>query len=64
MMIFVSASDDMNLVVGQPCPKTPPLTVTPAKFRGPSVVIFAKPPVEPDGKASARAPFGEPGEYV
>ena len=72
--LTVLASDDAKLVPGMDKPKTPPVTVTWSKYRGPGTVKFAnaRPPVEKTeesaegfkGKASTTATFSEPGEYT
>ena len=74
--LTVFASDDARLIPGMQKPRTPPVTVTWSKFRGPGAVTFAnpRPPVEktedsPEaigftGKASTTATFSEPGEYI
>src|SRR5260370_26230588 len=80
LALSVSVSDDavMPLIgsTGMDQPKTPPVTVTWSKFRGPGVVTFtdAKPAVElakagaggsgVSGTATTSATFSEPGEYV
>ncbi len=84
LMLNVSVSDDAKMplfgFVGSPGaqqPKTPPVTVTWSKFRGPGTVTFAnpKPTVElanggqltsagVSGVAKTTATFAEPGEYV
>ena len=78
LTLSVSVSDDsvMPLIgtTGMDRPKTPPVTVTWSKFRGPGAVTFAdaKPEVQltnGDGKgvsgtATTTATFGEPGDYV
>jgi hypothetical protein len=80
LMLTVSVSDDATVpqigTTGMDQPKTPPVTVTWSKFRGPGVVTFAnaKPAVElakghpgnggVSGTATASATFSEPGEYV
>jgi hypothetical protein len=81
LVLTVSVSDDsvMPLIgtTGMDRPKTPPVTVTWSKFRGPGVVTFtnAKPPVElanrqgelgheVSGTASTTATFSEPGDYL
>ena len=71
--LSVFASDDAKLVPGMTAPKTPPVTLTWSKFRGPGTVTFAnaRPPVEKtegsaafNGKAATTATFSEPGEYT
>ncbi|HLK51076.1 MAG TPA: hypothetical protein VKT49_23200 [Bryobacteraceae bacterium] len=74
--LTVFASDDAKLVPGMQKPKTPPVTLTWSKYRGPGSVTFAnpRPPVEKTedsaegaaftGKASTTATFSEPGEYM
>lgn len=70
-------ADDANLVPGATRPKTPAVTLTWSKFRGPGAVIFSdeKPAIENaevqgvekavfSGKAATTATFSEPGEYV
>lgn len=84
LTLSVSVSDDATMplfgFVGTPGvqqPKTPPVTVTWSKFRGPGQVTFsnAKPAVELahggqstpagiSGAAKTTATFSEPGEYV
>jgi len=83
LTLSVSVSDDAKIplfgFVGTPGtqqPKTPPVTVTWGKFRGPGAVTFAnaKPAVELEnakattggvsGKAATMATFSEPGEYI
>ena len=72
----VLASDDEKLVPGMQKPKTPPVTLTWSKYRGPGAVTFAnaRPPVEKTedsaegaaftGKAGTTATFSVPGEYM
>jgi hypothetical protein len=70
-------ADDASVIPGATRPKTPAVTITWSKFRGPGSVTFAsdKPAVETtdfqappntafQGKADATATFTEPGEYV
>src|SRR4029077_6108513 len=70
-------ADDANLIPGAERPKTPPITVTWNKFRGPGAVIFSaeKPSIDDadfsdpakatvPGKATPPATFSEPGEYI
>jgi hypothetical protein len=77
MPLAVWVADDASIVPGASTPKTPAVTISLSKFRGPGDVTFAdpKPPVEVvdfeappgsvfKGKASTTATFGEPGEYV
>lgn len=80
LTLTVSVSDDAKMpligTTGMDRPKTPPVTVTWSKFRGPGAVTFvdAKPAVElakgeagaggVSGTASTSATFSEPGEYV
>jgi hypothetical protein len=80
LTLTVSVSDDAKMPLigtqGMQPPKTPPVTVTWSKFRGPGVVTFAnaKPAVElsnrqgtaagVSGTAATTATFSEPGEYV
>jgi hypothetical protein len=80
LTLSLSVSDDavMPLIgsTGMDQPKTPPVTVTWSKFRGPGMVTFTdgKPAVElakagaggggVSGTASTSATFSEPGEYV
>lgn len=74
LTLTVFASDDAKLVPGMDKPKTPPVTVTWSKFRGPGSVTFSKarPPVEKteeesagfSGKATTTATFSEPGDYI
>jgi hypothetical protein len=73
----VWVADDANVPPGALRPKSPPVTVTWSKFRGPGEVTFSavKPAVEKaeaqwpaalefSGKASTAASFSEPGNYV
>lgn len=73
----VWVADDANVAPGATPPKTPPVTVSWSKFRGPGSVIFSsdRPAVEkidfnaPEGtvftgKASTTASFDQGGEYV
>jgi hypothetical protein len=77
--LAVSVSDDATMpligTTGMDRPKTPPVTVTWSKFRGPGEVTFSnpKPAVElgkaegaggVSGTASTSATFSEPGDYV
>jgi len=77
--LMVSVSDDATMpligTTGMDQPKTPPVTVTWSKFRGPGVVTFAdaKPAVQlskgdakggVSGTATTTATFSEPGDYV
>jgi len=73
--LTVMASDDAKLVPGMRKPRTPPVTLTWSKYRGPGIVKFAnpRPPVEAaaagegapfSGKATTTATFSEPGEYT
>jgi hypothetical protein len=80
LTLTVSVSDDATMpligTTGMDRPKTPPVTVTWSKFRGPGMVTFAnaKPAVElangetgsggVSGTATTSATFSEPGEYV
>jgi hypothetical protein len=80
LTLTVSVSDDaiMPLIgtTGMDQPKTPPISLTWSKFRGPGAVTFADPKpavqfagaVQPgqkiSGTASTRATFSEPGDYV
>jgi hypothetical protein len=80
LTLTVSVSDDATMPLigsrGMDQPKTPPVTLTWSKFRGPGVVTFAnaKPAVDlgnwrpgsggVSGTASTSATFSEPGEYV
>jgi hypothetical protein len=70
-------ADDASVVPGATRPKTPAVSITWSKFRGPGSVTFAsdKPAVENadfpappatafQGKAATTATFSEPGEYV
>lgn len=70
-------ADDANSIPGATKPKTPAVTLTWSKYRGPGMVTFAndKPAVEDatfkappktafTGKAATTASFSEPGEYV
>jgi hypothetical protein len=80
LALTVSVADDAKQpligTLGMQQPKTPPVTVTWSKFRGPGVVTFAdaKPVVAlstgqgtsagVSGTATTTATFSEPGEYV
>jgi hypothetical protein len=80
LTLTVSVSDDATMpligTTGMDRPKTPPVTVTWSKFRGPGEVTFtdAKPAVEfgkaqggaggVSGTATTSAIFSEPGDYV
>jgi hypothetical protein len=78
LAVFVSDDATMPLIgtTGMDRPKTPPVTVTWSKFRGPGDVTFtdAKPGVElgkaegsaggVSGTATTSATFSEPGDYV
>jgi len=80
LTLAVSVSDDATMpligTTGMDRPKTPPVTVTWSKFRGPGEVTFtdAKPGVElgkaegsaggVSGTAATSATFSEPGDYV
>ena len=81
LTLTVSVADDARMpligATGMQQPKTPPVTVTWSKFRGPGTVTFAnaKPGVElldgnanagggVSGTATTTARFSEPGEYV
>jgi len=70
-------ADDASVVLGATAPKTPAVSISWSKFRGPGSVTFAsdKPTVETadfkappntkfQGKAATTATFSEPGEYV
>ena len=75
LTLSVLASDDAKLVPGMRQPRTPPVTLTWSKYRGPGTVTFApaRPPVEKtedptaaaafNGISSTTATFSEPGEY-
>jgi hypothetical protein len=61
------ASDEAHAEETPAAFRTPPLTLSWSKFRGPGSVTFAnaRPDVaKPDGKAATSATFGAPGEYV
>jgi hypothetical protein len=82
LMLSLSVSDDATMPLigsaGMNQPKTPPVTVTWSKYRGPGLVTFtdtapavdfgAKGKVQPgvavSGSASTSATFSEPGDYV
>lgn len=74
LTLDVQASDDAKLIPGMQRPKTPPVTLTWSKYRGPGTVTLANqmPVVEPaqdsgaafSGKASTTATFSQPGEYM
>lgn len=70
-------ADDASVIPGATRPRTPAVTLTWSKFRGPGSVTFANdrplaetaqfsgPPVTAfQGKAATTATFSEPGEYV
>jgi hypothetical protein len=70
-------ADDASVIPGATRPRTPAVTLTLSKFRGPGDVTFAsdRPTLEAaqvqgtanpvfSGKASTTATFSEPGEYV
>ena len=70
-------ADDASVIPGATRPKTPAVTLTWSKFRGPGEVTFAnaRPSVEDaqvqgapnpvfSGKSSTTATFSEPGDYV
>jgi hypothetical protein len=70
-------ADDASVIPGATRPRTPAVTLTWSKFRGPGDVTFAndRPAIETaevkgvekaafSGKASTTAAFSEPGEYV
>lgn len=77
--LTISVSDDATMpligTTGMDQPKTPPVTVTWSKFRGPGSVTFAeaKPAVQlakgdtkggVSGTATTTATFSEPGDYI
>jgi hypothetical protein len=73
--LTVMASDDAKLVPGMRKPRTPPVSLTWSKYRGPGTVKFANPRpaveaaaasegTEFSGKATTTATFSEPGEYT
>jgi hypothetical protein len=75
--LAVWVADDASVIPGATAPKSPAVTITWSKFRGPGSVSFAsdKPPVDTaefeappktvfHGKAITTATFSEPGEYV
>ena len=75
--LTVWAADDASVIPGATRPRTPAVTLTWSKFRGPGEVTFAsdKPAIENaqvqgaanpvfSGKASTTATFTDPGEYV
>jgi len=76
LTLTVFASDDASVIPGMRQPRTPPVTLTWSKYRGPGSVTFtnARPPVEKTGdpaataaftgKASTTATFSAPGEYL
>jgi hypothetical protein len=77
LVLAVWVADDAKTPLAGPRPRTPPVTVSWSKFRGPGRVTFANetPPVEKlefnapppatfTGKASTTATFSEPGDYV
>jgi hypothetical protein len=70
-------ADDANAPLAGARPRTPPVTLSWSKFRGPGTVTFSnpRPPVEKadfqgppsatfTGKAQASAAFSEPGDYI
>jgi hypothetical protein len=78
LSLTVWVADDARTAPGAKPPKTPAVTLTWSKFRGPGGVAFsnATPPVEKtegrgatasvafNGRATTTAMFSEPGEYV
>lgn len=77
MTLTVWVADDANVAPGATPPKTPPVTVSWSKFRGPGSVTFSsdRPSVEmvdfkrPEktvftARATTTATFDQPGEYV
>jgi len=75
--LTVWVADDANVAPGAVRPRTPPVTLSWSKFRGPGEVKFAneRPSIENaefaapgvaafKGKATTTATFSEPGEYV
>jgi hypothetical protein len=78
LSLTVWVADDARTAPGAKPPRTPAVTVTWSKFRGPGGVVFssATPPVEKtegkgatasaafNGRATTTASFSEPGEYV
>jgi len=77
LLLSVWIADDANLVPGATAPKSPAVTVSFSKFRGPGTVRFANPRPVPEasefnappntnfrGKATTNVTFSEPGEYV
>jgi hypothetical protein len=78
LSLTVWVADDAKTAPGARPPKTPAVTLTWSKFRGPGVVVFSNPtpPVEKtegngaaasagfNGRATMTATFSEPGEYV
>jgi hypothetical protein len=77
LTLTVWVADDANVAPGATPPKTPPVTVSWSKFRGPGSVTFSsdKPAVEkidfkaPEntvftGKATTTVSFDQPGEYI
>jgi hypothetical protein len=77
LSLTVWVADDAKMFPNAKPPKTPAVTVTWSKYRGPGAVTFsdAKPTVEKDetkatvekpfvGKARTSATFNEPGDYV
>jgi hypothetical protein len=77
LALHISVMDDAKVAQGAMRPKTPPVTLTWTKFRGPGEVLFAnaKPPVMEtqsdhklpggfSGGATTTASFREPGDYI
>lgn len=77
VLVNIWVADDASVVPGATRPRTPAVTLTLTKFRGPGDVTFAngRPAIETAqvrgaanpvfaGKASTTATFSEPGEYV
>jgi hypothetical protein len=75
--LMVWVADDANVVPGAMRPKSPPVTTSWSKFRGPGSVTFAnnRPPVETKefagppktifrGMSKTIATFSEPGQYL
>jgi len=78
LTLTVWVADDAKTAPGAKPPKTPPVTLTWSKFRGPGDVVFSNPtpPVEKteskgamaavafDGRGTTTATFSKAGEYV
>jgi len=77
LAVSVWVADDASVIAGAVRPRTPPIVLTWAKFRGPGTVTFspetpavdntdfaAPPKTTVHGKATTTVTFSEPGEYI